>query len=161
MKVGSKETLEYRAYSSRGVIRTTTYGHTSPMYGIGWFEIIARSTPPRRCGEEKATHIPSLRCFRRQTFNHDVPLRGAQSSFFNFQLEKPDRSSSPLLPTLPFSKAKTRCVHGMGASAQAPIPCTHSCPDTKKDFCPIVSETTHVTFPNDRLSSPISLRSER
>jgi len=115
MKVGSKETLECRAYSSRGVIRTTTFGHTSLMYGIGRFETIARSTPPRRCGEEKATHIPTLRCFRRQTFNHDVPLRGAQSSFFNFQLEKPDRKSSPLLPILPFSKAGTRCVHCMGA----------------------------------------------
>jgi len=115
MKVGSKETLECRAYSSRGVIRTTTYGHTSLMYGIGWFEFIARSTPPRRCGEEKATHIPTFRCFRCQTFNHDVPLRGAQSPFFNFQLEKPDRNSSPLLPILPFSKAETRCVHCMGA----------------------------------------------
>jgi len=116
MKVGSKETLECRAYSSRGMIRTTTYGHTSLMYGIGWFEIIARSTPPRRCGEEKATHIPTFRCFRRQSFNHDVPLRCAQSPIFNFQIEKPDRKRSPLLPILPYSKAETRCVHGMGAS---------------------------------------------
>jgi len=124
MKVGSKETLDCRAYSSRGVIRTTSYGHTSPMYCIGWFEIITRSTPPRRCGEEKGTHTPIFRCFRRQIFNHDVPLRGAQSPIFNFQLEKPDRNSSPLLPILPFSKAETRCVHGMGAnncaSAHAP-----------------------------------------
>jgi len=125
MKVGSKETLDCRAYSSRGVIRTTTYGHTSPMHGIGWFEIIARSTPPRRCGEEKGTHTPTFRCFRRQSFNHDVPLRGAQSPTFNFQLEKPDRNSSPLLPILPFSKAETRCVHGIGASVEAPIPCTY------------------------------------
>jgi len=43
----------------------------------------------------------------------------------------------------------------------APIPCTHLCPDTKKDSCPIVSETMHVTFANDRLSSPVSPRSER
>jgi len=117
MKVGSKETLDCRAYSSRGVIGTTTYGHTSPMYGIGWFEIIAGSTPPRRCGEEKGTHTPTFRCFRRQIFNHDVPLRGAQSPIFNFQIEKPDRNSSPLLPILPLSKDETRCVHGMGAGA--------------------------------------------
>jgi len=44
---------------------------------------------------------------------------------------------------------------------RAPIPCTHLCPDTEKDSGPIVSETTHVTFANDRLSSPVSLRSER
>jgi len=40
----------------------------------------------------------------------------------------------------------------------APIRCTHVCPDTEKDSCPIVSETTHVNFANDRLSSSVSLR---
>jgi len=44
---------------------------------------------------------------------------------------------------------------------QAPIPCTHLCPDTEKDSCPIVSETTQVTFANNRLSSSVSLRCER
>jgi len=39
----------------------------------------------------------------------------------------------------------------------APIPCTHLCPETEKDSCPIVSNTTHVTFANDRLSSSVSL----
>jgi len=36
-------------------------------------------------------------------------------------------------------------------SIAAPIPCTHLCPDTVKDSCPFVSETTQVTVANDRL----------
>ena len=47
------------------------------------------------------------------------------------------------------------------AGAGASKPCTHLCPDTEKDSCPIVSETTHVTFANDRLSLSVSLRCER
>jgi len=43
----------------------------------------------------------------------------------------------------------------------APIPCTCLSPDTENDSCPIVSEPVHVTFANDRLSSPVALRSGR
>ena len=48
-----------------------------------------------------------------------------------------------------------------GPTDGAPIPCMHLCPDTEKNSCPIVSEATHVTFANDRLSSSVSLRCER
>jgi len=47
------------------------------------------------------------------------------------------------------------CVMAEGSS-QAPIPCTHLCSDTEKDSCPIVSETTHVNFAEDRPSSGTS-----
>jgi len=46
-------------------------------------------------------------------------------------------------------------------AARAPIPCTYLSPDTENDSCPIVSEPVHVTFANDRLSSPVALRSGR
>jgi len=46
-----------------------------------------------------------------------LPLRGSQGNHFIFQLEKPDTNSGPLLSILLHSKAETRYVHGMGASA--------------------------------------------
>ena len=61
-------------------------------------------------------------------------------------------------------KKHPRCLSGIHhtiGAAQAPIPCTHLCPDTEKDSCPIVSEPVHVTFANDRLWSSVSLRCER
>jgi len=54
-----------------------------------------------------------------------------------------------------------RDTGGLGGSVWAPIPCTYRSPDTENDSCPIASELVHATFANDRLSSPVALRSGR
>jgi len=52
-------------------------------------------------------------------------------------------------------------------AAKTSAPKTQAClepgvsPHTENDSCPIVSEPVHVTFPNDRLPSPVALRSGR
>jgi len=48
-----------------------------------------------------------------------------------------------------------------GQSTEAPIPCKYLSPDIENDSCPIVREPVHVTFANDRLSSPVARRSGR
>ena len=54
-----------------------------------------------------------------------------------------------------------RTGHHAGRRGVAPIPCTYLSPDTENDSCPIVREPVHVTFSDDRLSSPVALRSQR
>ena len=82
--------------------------------GAGWFKFISRcllgNEVYRNC---QASLLSIGPCAEVSVFH--LPLSGAQSHSFIFQIKTSDKNSSLLLPILLRSKAKTRCVHGMGA----------------------------------------------
>jgi len=87
-------------------------------------------------------------------------LEGPQSPYFNFLIEKPDKYSSPLPLFLPFSKAETRCVHGMGAINCAKLCLSHPFSRIKwirqwaVDRDPVLTSTTSAKIGKTAIGGP-------